>query len=167
MVLTFEKIHDMERAERENKELQKLPDNIINELNDYIHRKERINESDILETENVKNIIKRLFELREYKIANMALYSVRTGVPPKNMLDREEETFNAMKAALEKFRQDLYADLDKKRERKEYFVVKKTIPEIVGPDMKKYRLNKGDKVVLPKSLNDLLLKEGVIERVEG
>ena len=63
-MLTFEKIRELERVERENKKLQKLPDDLLDQLSEYMQRKERIREktsADIIELENVKNTIKRFF----------------------------------------------------------------------------------------------------------
>ncbi|MBI3190188.1 hypothetical protein HYZ41_00640 [archaeon] len=104
-MLTFEKIRELERVERESKKLQNLPNDLMDQLREYMHRKERIKEKtsvDILELENVKNTVK----------------------------------------------------------------VKKSLPEFVGPDMKTYKLTENEVLTLPIELEQLLLKEGVIEKVE-
>jgi DNA replication initiation complex subunit (GINS family) len=166
-------IRELERKEKETKHLQKLPDSIINDLKDYIKRKEELKEtSDILELENFKNTIKRLLELRERKIVEMAMYSARTGLPPENLTQNEEELFNHTVEQLKKFRQSFFESLNKmeeKRQERIAYRVRKNIPEIVGPDLKKYKLNENDiieETALPKELNDLLLKQGVIEEIK-
>ena len=84
----------------------------------------------------------------------------------------EEKYFYQIVDIIKKFGEEFFIELQKnpvKREKKEFFVVKKAIPEIVGPDMQKYKFNKDEKIEinkLPKPLNDLLLKEGVIEKIE-
>ena len=171
-MLTFEKIRDFERAERESKELQKLPDNVIEEIKDYIRKKEAIAEkssSDIIEIENVKKIVRNFFELREKKIVDLALYSVRTQLPIGNLLNIEEKVLAALVNEIKKYREEFREVMRKQDDAgKEEFVyrIKKSIPEFVGPDMKVYKLNENDIIEsLPQPLNELLLKEGVIEEV--
>ena len=63
-MLTFEKIRELERAERDSKQLQILPKIFVEDLGDYLHMKEEIREktsSDIMELDNVKASIRRLF----------------------------------------------------------------------------------------------------------
>ena len=40
-MLTFEKIREIEREEKANKQLQKLPEDIIELLKDYLRKKEK------------------------------------------------------------------------------------------------------------------------------
>ncbi len=170
-MLTFEKIRDLERAERENKKLQKLPDNMMEEMKEYLRKKEKTTDSsDIIELENIKSTIKRFFEAREQKIMEVVLYSLRTGLPPENLTKTEESVFNQMLVSAKKYREDFFSELQKPaEEKKTVYRVKKALPTFVGPDMKEYTLKENDMLEessLPKPLNDLLLKEGVIERVE-
>lgn len=169
-MLTFEKIRDFERAERENKELQKLPENIVSEISDYIRRKEEIHEkssSDIIETENVKKIVRSFFETREKKIVDMALYAARTQLPVENLLPSEQRTLQAIAAEIKLHREGLHEEMKKPPFESTVYRIKKTMPEFVGPDMKTYKLTENDIVdSLPKPLNELLLKEGVIEEVK-
>ncbi len=109
MVLTFEKIRDIHRAEKESKKLEKLPDNIMQETAEYVERKQRIKQktsTDIYELENIKNTVKDLFECRERKILNLALYSVRTGMPVENLTKEEEKLFYNVVSVLKTFRED-------------------------------------------------------------
>jgi len=183
-MLTFEKIRDLERAERENKQLEKLPENVLQELGEYLRRKEAIKnktEFDIREIENVKNTINRLLELREHKIMNLALYSARTGMPVENLMKIEEDLFNQVVESLREFRKKFYEELNtptepqktEKNDVKEeksivrYKVVKDLI-NFVGPDGNEYSFKAGDIIKeddIPKSLNDLLLKKGIIEKL--
>lgn len=170
-MLTFEKIRDFERAERESKELQKLPENIIEEINDYIRKKESIKEkssADIIEIENVKKIVRSFFELREKKIVDLALYSVRTQLPISNLLAIEEKMLVRLVAEIKKYREEFYEEMKKEAAKTPQMVyrIKKSMPEFVGPDMRVYKLNENEIIEsLPKPLNELLLKEGVIEEV--
>jgi len=188
-MLTFEKIRDIERAERESKKLQKLPEHLLEELKEYLRRKERISEktsADITELENVRGIIRRLFETRERKIIELALYTARTGIPVENLTKQEEKTFFFLVDELRRYREMFFEELQKdsskaKEDVKEEQVkeetsfpvskkivyrVKKSLPTFVGPDKKVYELIEGQVVELPEALNEFLLKEGVIEKIE-
>ncbi len=182
-MLTFDMIRELERQERSNRKMQKLPSDLIEEINDYISRKEQIqekNSTDILELENVKNTIKRFFEMREKKLADMALLAARTGFPPENLDSGEEKIFYKLVDVIKENRERFFFEIHKDHEHKVIteikaaeepkpekiiFRVKKEIPEFVGPDMKIYRLIKGEVTNLPKPINDLLLKEGFIEEI--
>ncbi len=183
-MLTFEKIHDIERAEHESKKLQKLPENFPEELKQYLRRKERITEktsTDITELENVRGIIRRLFETREKKLMELALYTARTGIPVENLTKQEEKTFFFLVDELRRHREMFFEELQKEptgtEEKKEekpappmkkkiVYRVKKSLPAFVGPDKKIYELQEGQVVDLPEALNEFLLKEGVIEKTE-
>lgn len=166
VMLTFEKIRELERVERQNKRLQKLPEDIIDQFRDYISRKERISSADIMEFENAKNTIRRFFEAREQKILSAVLDTVRTGLPPENMTNDEENVFydlvNNVKGLRERFFQDLAAP----KEKQTLYKVRKTLPDFVGPDMKIYQLKENELITLPKELEEFLLKEGVVEKIE-
>lgn len=171
-MLTFEKIRELERVEREAKKLQKLPEDIMDQLNDYIQRKEKTKEktsADIMELENVKNTLKRFFEMREHKILLSALDTVRTGLPPENLTKQEETVFYETVDILKRFREQFFHEINKESQsqgEKPLYRVKKSLPEFVGPDMKIYKLTENELVSLPAELETLLLKEGVIEKVE-
>ena len=202
-MLTFDKIRELERNERDTKKLEKLPDDLKEQLREYLDRKENITEktsAEILELENVKNTIRRFFDLRERKFANMALECVRTGLPPENLTKEEEKVFYDIVDLLKDYRERFFVELRKEKiimceqagipekptesaekpvceektideqEPKQYaYKIKKHIPGFVGPDMKTYEFKEDQTIeidALPKPLNDLLLKKGVIEKVE-
>jgi len=181
-MLTFEMIRELERQEKANKRLQKLPDNLPTELNEYIKRKEKMadkSSSDIMEMETVKNTIKRFIELRETKLIEMALTTARTGLPPENLTKEETPVFFSLVETMKKHREAFFSEMNREtgetmqaaqetpQERQERVIyrVKKELKEFIGPDMKTYRLVRGEIVNLPKPLNDLLLKEGLIEEI--
>jgi DNA replication initiation complex subunit (GINS family) len=168
-MLTFEKIRELERVERENKKLQKLPDDLLDQLREYMQRKERIREktsADIIELENVKNTIKRFFEIREHKITASAIDTIRTGMPPENITKEEEKVFYELTDSLKRFRERFFEELQREAEKKPVYRVIKSLPEFVGPDMKTYKLTENEILTLPTELEQLLLREGVIEKVE-
>jgi DNA replication initiation complex subunit (GINS family) len=173
-MLTFEKIRELERMERDSKKLQKLPDDVIDQLRDYTHRKTQMTSTsaDIMEMENVKNTIRRFFEMREQKILSSVLDTVRTGLPPDNMTAHEEHVFYELVDVLKRYREGFFEELRKEPPKHEethnapLYRVKKALPEFVGPDMKTYQLKENDVLTLPVELEEFLLKEGVVEKVE-
>jgi DNA replication initiation complex subunit (GINS family) len=177
-MLTFETIREIERLERNNKKLQKLPENFLKDLNDYLARKESVKEktaANLMELDNVRSTIKRIFETREKKIAEMVLYTVKTGYPPENLSADEEKLFYSLVDMIKNYREKFFTELSQERPvveekaevKKPTYRIKKTMPEFVGPDMKLYKLMENDIVTdLPKPLNDLLIKEGIIEKVK-
>jgi DNA replication initiation complex subunit (GINS family) len=196
-MLTFDSIRELERQEKANKKMQKLPLGLDAEINDYIKRKEKTADktsADILELENVKNTIKRFFELRERKLIDMAVSTVRTGLPAENLDPEETKIFYMLVGALQENRSRFFSDINKENEnagqdavqeekpqkiemlkeiqqeaaalpKKTVFRVKADIAEFVGPDLRTYRLIRGEVVKLPKELNELLLKEGILEEI--
>ncbi len=109
--INFRFLRELQRKERESPELQKLPDDFIDQLRDYIKRKvELLSKPEMLtfaekkEIENLKPVIKCIFERREQKIVRAALHAARTGIKPKNMLPHEEALFNALKHEIVKNR---------------------------------------------------------------
>lgn len=166
-MLTFDKIRDMERTEKQIKKLQKIPSDTVAQLRDYIKRKEKGEKtsSDITELENIKATIKWLFELREGKILSAVLDTVRTGLPPENMTDQEEALFYRLTEELKKYREEFFSELGKEEKTSiPMYRVRKTLPAFVGPDMKTYLLKENDVINIPSPLDELLLKEGVIEK---
>lgn len=169
-MLTFDAIRDFERKEREGKALAKLPDDFMEQLKAYLRKKEKSQKSadDILELENVRNTIKRLLDARGKKLLEAAFDNARAGAVQENIALWEKEAFEALVAALKSHRSAVSEELSKPAEEKEnrepMFRVKKALPEFVGPDMKTYALKKDDIVNIPSPLDELLLKEGVIEK---
>ena len=194
MVLTFEKIRDIHRAEKESRKLEKLPDNIMKDAADYIERKQHIKEktsTDVYELENIKNIIKDLFEIRERKILNLALYSVRTGLPVENLTKEEEKLFYSLVNILKTFREEFLDKLgnpaamvrmesngdiskkngsndksEKQKTKKRQIRVVQDIPEFVGTDLKSYSLKKNDIISLDEKIENLLIKRGLAKVVD-
>ncbi|MFC2142869.1 hypothetical protein ACFLQN_00545 [Candidatus Aenigmatarchaeota archaeon] len=169
-MLTFEKIRDLERQESMDKNLGKLPENFIDDVDEYLERKKGTDEREL---KNIKNTIKRLFDLREKKMLDMSLYSVKTGMPVENLTKKEKGTFDKLVAILKEYRKEFFSSLSIKKPevnkpQKILYRVKKPLPEFVGPDLKIYELKENELIEdLPKPLNDLLIKEGVIERIEN
>ncbi len=167
-MLTFEAIRETERAERENKKLQELPENFFDLISDYMRKKEKIKDKtslDILEIENAKNTIKRLIDLREKKVTDIAIMSARTDLVPENLTVQEKILFEEIVNGLKIFRSKITEQM-KKKPKEIVYKVKKSIPDFIGPDMKVYNLRENSIISLPKDLADLLINEDVLEKIE-
>jgi DNA replication initiation complex subunit (GINS family) len=175
-MLTFEKIREIERKERVEKGLQKLPENFFHDVYEYLKRKERTKDKskiDVHEIGNIKNSIKNILEYREHKLLNEVLVSVRTDIDtlPENLTDEEEKLFNKIRQELRDHRKKFFKNLETRaalkedsKEKKNFWIVKQEIPAFVGPDLKVYKLKKDEKIELPKKVQELLAKEGIIVR---
>lgn len=175
LMLTFEKIRDLERQERETKDLAKLPDKFLEDVAEYLERKKG---SDDRETKNIENTLKRLFEHRERKLLELVLYSAKTGQNVDNISSYEKECFDSLLSLFRDHRNKIssvFSSTITKKEikapepetRNEYYRVKRTLKTFVGPDLKNYTLKENDvieKESIPKNLRDLLLEEGVLEK---
>jgi len=87
-------------------------------------------------------------------------------MPPENITKEEEKVFYELTDSLKRFRERFFEELQREAEKKPVYRVKKSLPEFVGPDMKTYKLTENEILTLPTELEQLLLREGVIEKVE-
>ena len=167
-MITFDAIRDIERTERENRKLQKIPENFFDLVRDYLDKKEKMKEKsslDLLEIENTKNTIKRFLDIREKKIIELAIMTSRTGLLPDNLTCHEKELFQQIVDNLNAFRARISEQMNK-IPKEIVYKVKKSIPDFVGPDMKIYNLRENDIVSLPRELVELLIKESVLEEIK-
>ncbi len=179
-MITFEKIREIFRAEKDSRKMQPLPENLFIEIADYIRKKESTegkNSSDMRELENIRDTIKRFFEIRERKLIEQVFISLATEMPPENLTKEEEELFREVSSILRKHRfsmdgQMRYTPLQPETPQKEEqktacYMFLKELPPVVGPDMKVYSFRQGHIIQdgdMPKPLNDLLLKKGFIRK---
>jgi DNA replication initiation complex subunit (GINS family) len=166
-MITFQSIRDVERAERDSKKLQRLPEEWNIEVQKYLEMKEAVQEKspeDLLEIQNVKGILQRLLDLREKKLIDQALIAVRTGAPPENLLKAEEQLFWAIAESLKRFRAEWMAKPRDRTTEKKY-AVKMSAGPFVGPDMETYEVKEGQTISLPPTVAEVLAKQGIIEEI--
>jgi DNA replication initiation complex subunit (GINS family) len=158
-MLTFETIRELERAERATKNLQQLPEDLLQEIRAYLERKTATSEQSELEA--TRAAIVRLFELREHKLLDAALITARTGIPAEGISQIEKNAFESIVHALREYRRQLRNILEQSGCQ---WKVRTDLPEFIGPDMKVYKLKAGDVVQLPEEISALLAKQGLIEK---
>lgn len=177
MVLTFEKIRELYWAERDKKELQELPENFFKELNEYLKKKG--------EDKQIRQVVNDLINRRLKKIIESAILYLTTKIYPINLTEEEKVLFKEILECIKRFNEIIFTSNEERvaREntkedesrknnsnhnsnpREETFIVKKSLPPFVGPDLKTYKLIEGEKVKLPKELKEFLLKKNVIAKI--
>ena len=109
--ITFKFLRELQKKERESSELQKLPDNFLDELREYVSRKRTLLENPEMltfterkEMENIKPVVRYIFDRREQKVVIAAIRAARTGIKPQNMLPHEEALFVKLRDEIKKNR---------------------------------------------------------------
>jgi len=124
-VITYEKLFEFLRLEKSRDELQQLDPDFFEQVLQYLCSKKESfenkqsqqllferdeKEKARLELQNVRKILKDLYDRREKKIINMALNKSRSGISLVNMsamLPSEQALFNAINLKLSEFREDI------------------------------------------------------------
>ena len=193
-VITYEVLYDLLREEKASNSLVKLDVDFFEKVTKYITEKEAIlnsqekkasvfSASESLKTkkqlDNIQKIIKELYERREFKIIDLALFHSRTSEPIdlSILLEMEKQFYHAILESLNLFRKDiLYALLQAKipkisqqkspefiQERpKELKTVKfvQAVPKFVGTDMQIYGpFEEEDIASIPAIVADVLLRK--------
>lgn len=112
-VVSYETFRKFHRKEKRNKRLQELPKEFYQACQDWLKRKRRTFEksrgdtTSLYEIDNVKRIIKDIYDRREKKILLMALHTVRSGATPENLLPEERKFYDKAVSLLKDSREDL------------------------------------------------------------
>ncbi|MBU4351786.1 MAG: hypothetical protein KKA65_04185 [Nanoarchaeota archaeon] len=200
IVVTYDTLFDLTRRERYRAELQKLDNNFFIDVVKYLNEKQTIlksqenkesvfssseSEKTRVQIVNAKKILKDLYERREAKIIQMALFHSRNSEkqPDFNfMLQEEINLFKTIEKKLSEFRKNILHKLlfhecpkcpkcaekpkdlkigEGKEEQGNLICFNCEMPEFVGPDMKTYGpFKQGDKVELPENIADMLMNNG-------
>ncbi len=115
--LSYETIFDLLVREKGREELQKLHDSFFNDISAYIQSKISLNADDDEEREkllkqiqNIRRMLRELYERREKKILNMALAASRTSpsfIDSENMITEEKALFDSIVERLDHFRKNV------------------------------------------------------------
>lgn len=201
IVITYETLYELLRREKYRPELQKLDENFFNNVVKYIEEKTEILASqrkkvsifastEIVNTQkqldNINKILKELYEKRESKILQIALFSSRTNVSvndTESMLPEEKEFYEAIKGVLNDYRTGiLYKLLEKKlpkiepkdikRDKKNSDKVKlvrfvSAIPQFVGSDMQEYGPFETEDIAnLPLKVANVLIRKNRAKEIK-
>ncbi len=123
--ITYETLYEILRREKSNDELQKLDPTFCTDVMSYLREKSKmlqdaagkfdifsVNDRDSTQVQlnNIKRILKELYEKRERKIIEMALNKSRTNssiIDTANLLDIERPIFNELIKTLDNFRKEI------------------------------------------------------------
>jgi len=115
-VITYETFRKFQRYERDNKQLQELPEDFYQSCAEWMKRKEKIYEETkdpmiIKEIENVMTIIKDILDRRERKLLLLAMHSVRGNAVPQNLLPFEAKHFDIIVEHLREMREGILSQI--------------------------------------------------------
>lgn len=171
--ITYDTLYEILRLEKTRKEIQELDKNFFKNLLSYIQEKQEIldvqqKQNNIFSREfektqkqiqNIKKMIRELYERRESKIIQLALYSSRTQEKPdhSNLLQEEKEFLTATSYAFNKYRKDILFNL-----------LKNKLPEVIKEKEVQEEIKSQNKLIrfmqaLPKFIGDDLNTYGPFE----
>jgi len=172
--ITFEFIRKIQREEKIEPRLSKIPEDFYEKAKAYLQEKKKLSEKKndrlaSLEIKNAEMLLEDIYNRRETKIMNQAIITTRTDIPPQNLLEKEKEFFESLVNALRTQREMVLNTLLKKTKEEKLETVKFTedVPEFVGTDLKKYGpFKEGEKADIPKENAELLKKVGKAKSVK-
>lgn len=171
-ILTHEMIRKIDKEEQLSQKLTRLPGDFAEKVKNYIKAKSELLEQktgSMTEFQNTKGIIQGIMERRERKIMMLALSSVRTGIPPENLLDFEKEFFDKIVAELRNLKHVRDGLLEpSKDELGKVVAFIDNVDAFAGEDSKNYGPYKiGDIATIPSKYAELLLKAGKIDEIKA
>src|SRR3989344_543614 len=169
-IITYEKLYEILRLEKYKKELQKLDHDLFNKTVKYLDEKKAILDSQekkdsvfasqsVASTkrqlENTKMILKELYERREAKIIQIALFNSRTG-------ERMADVDALLKEEINSFK-----NVEEKKEKQNKFVrFLESVPKFVGDDLNEYGPYEAEDMAnLPIKISEILIKNNRAEEV--
>ncbi len=168
-MLTYEAIRRIVGEERTTQKLVALPDDFFNRIKEYLSHKAKIADTkeDAWELASAKRVLQDLLDMRERKILNLAVYSLRSGTEPENMTPEEKELFNAVSTNIKEFQEKRKLVLEGREERTENIALLEDVPEFMGTNLKKYGpFKKGEIVTLPEDVSKVLEEKGAAKRMK-
>lgn len=192
--ISYKTLRKLQQGERISSVLTKIHVNFYQELSSYINTLERSveNEKNPLKLKlftdeifNTKKIATNIYELREKKIVQAALATVRGATPDlSNIVEIEKKLYDSLVAQIKISRKEIlekpYHVNSKKQtsssissnqqktnpDAHQIVRVLENTPEFIGTDEKTYLLRKEDVISLPNEMLAPLLKRGVVKRIK-
>ena len=203
-VITYEKLYDILRKEKYAQELQKIDKDFFRSVVEYLKEKEAIAESQkgkesifsaeaestIKQVSNIKKLIKELYEKREYKIIQLAMFASRIADKeiPSALLTEERPLFLDVVNILNIYRESIVQNVIEKRlptpgeqpksikrdflddtKQSDTKVVRfmHAVPKFVANDMNTYGpFDEEDTAILPNKAADVLIDKKRAEEIK-
>lgn len=189
-LITYEKLYEILRLEKYKKELQQLDPSFFEKVSRYMAEKKSIlkdyqNKSSVFaeksilkskkQLENIHLLLRELYEKREAKIVQMALFNSRTGDKPENsnvMLSGETELYESLLKILATTRLSVLESMIQGKSiietENNIKSVKflEIVSEFVGEDMNTYGPFQADEVSnIPIKVAEILIKNNMAKEV--
>ena len=190
-IITYEILYDILRREKTRQELQKIELNFFQDINKYLNEKTAIlddlkskssifAQKEIEKTEkelnNIKKIIREVYEKREAKIVQLALSSAITNKNQdiNNLLEEERLIFDGIVKFLKEIRQELLSKLLENNKPKviksnpeiKTIRILQPVPEFIGDDLNEYGPFEEEYIAfLPAKTAELLIKNNKAEEI--
>lgn len=197
ITITYDVLYEILRLEKTRKEIQELDKNFFTNLLSYIKEKHTILETQQKENnifskefektqkqiQNIKKMLKELYERRETKIIQLALYSSRTQNKPDNtpLLTEEKEMLKSITQNLNNYRRDILYSLLKSKTpeitQEEKVEIKPqnklvrlthALPQFVAEDLNTYGpFDEEDVVNLPEKAASVLINRNKAKEIKA
>ncbi len=203
-IITYEKLYDLLRKEKSSQELQKIDRDFFRSVVEYLKEKEAIAESQrgkesifsgeadttVKQVANIKKLIKELYEKREYKTMQLAMFASRIGdkeIPPA-LLAEERPLFLDIVNILNVYRESVVQNVidkrlptpgeqpksikrdfvdDKKQSDTKVVRFMHAVPKFVANDMNTYGpFDEEDTAILPNKAADVLIDKKRAEEIK-
>jgi len=198
VILTYETLYEIVRKEKSKEELQKLEITFLRDALTYLKEKqqaydENLTKNDIfsqserdklhIQINNIKKILKDLYDIRERKIINMAINKSRTNahiIDSENLQQHEQGLFESATAVLVQYRTGILHKILEQRnpdlmpiilpipeeekiempDNKKVKFIEKT-DQFAGPELELYGpYNEEDEANLPPEVASILISQG-------
>lgn len=187
VIITFETVYEILRIEKSRNELQKLDDDFFQKVSRYIEEKTLIlnslkeKEADIeakkteRQLESFKKMLQELYEKRERKILELALFCSRTSKKSpeiNNMLKEEKELFENTLNTLNNSKKQILPRLNGKKTEtfKNTILVKflHSVPKFVTPEEHIFGPFESEDIAnLPTDIAKLLIQKNRAEEIKN
>lgn len=193
VIITYENLYEILRREKYRTELQRLDKTFYSDVIKYLNEKEAIlssqssknnifASSELEKTrnqlKNIRSILKELYEKRESKIIQAALFASRSNMAQDTsmMLIEEESFYNELNALFSDYKNNILINLLqnklpslREKEQKDLKTPDKTdtiaikivanVPQFIGPDINTYGpFEIGEIIHINNNIADILLR---------